>query len=411
MIERIEWDRLKPGMHAVDAGIDWLKEPYGYSRFQLLDAETIENLRKEGYLYAFIDTSLPGQAGHRAGQTGNATVAPAVTDKNRAKWQANRKEAMPLKRQIPLQKELVVARSTYKNCLKTARNYIDGARRGEQIDCSSAEPVVEEIMGSITRNPDALYSIAKLRVVDDYTYSHCVNVAVLGIMFSKYLGFSAEVQREVGTAALFHDLGKARVPLEILNAPRKLTDEEFSVIQNHARLGYEQLKNAPDFTDDILNGVLEHHERHDGSGYPHGLAGEQISPVARILSVVDVYDALTSRRVYKKTIPSHQVLAMIFQQREKDFYPGLAEHFAKMVGIYPVGSVVRLNDGSCGVVSGSNPERPTRPVIIQVLNARGIKTPAKEIDLLDSGLEVQRCLMRTESIIDPYEVLGITTTG
>ncbi len=385
MIERVTCDQLEPGMFTVDTGVDWRQEPYAYCRNQVLDEAAIHALREEGYLYAFVDTG-------RSIKPSDEMVM-SIT---------------PLKADIPLQEELVVAQASYTASLDAARGFMDAVRNGDEVDCSVAEPAVHSIMESLGRNPDALYGISKLRNADDYTYSHCVNVSVLSTMFAKYLGFSEKTQYDVGMAAMLHDLGKSLIPLSILNAPRKLTDEEFEIMRSHSYLGYAQLQRVESFSEDMRLGVLQHHERYDGTGYPGRLAGDQISPIARILAVVDVYDALTSKRVYKKKLPSHQVLAMMFQRRGQDFYPGLAEHYAKMIGIYPVGSVVELKNGLVGVVSASNPEKPTKPAVTLVQDNQGRAFAPKEINLADyKDLDVKRCLLPEETRIDPQEVLGI----
>jgi HD-GYP domain-containing protein (c-di-GMP phosphodiesterase class II) len=304
--------------------------------------------------------------------------------------------------------EMPAAKATYTDALVLSQVFIDGIRRGENVDLIKAKPLVENMIKSLGRNSDALMALCKLRSKDDYTYSHSVNVSVLGLMFARHMGFSHEQQLQTGMAGLYHDLGKSLIPLNVLNAPRSLTEEEFALLRKHPRLGYEQVKKTPGFSQEILMGIYDHHERYNGGGYPRGVAGDAISLTGRVLGIADVYDALSSTRSYKEAVLPHRVLGIMYQMRSEDFFPGYMEQFIRMLGIYPVGSVVELQDGHVGVVSGSNKATPTKPRVLIIRDKEGKLLQPYECDTSTGQCSpVQRCLTAAENPIDPAKVLGV----
>lgn len=404
MLKKISTKKLVPGMFVVDSGINWLDNPYLYSADVLVTDELIESILGEGYQEVFIDTercekdSL-GQYKEITEEFGEVLAdaeAPAEREHTRRVIDTSLAVEMP------------AAKDTYANAVELSRNYMDGIRRGDNVDLHKSKSLIDSVMASLGRNPDALMGLCKLRDADDYTYTHSVNVSVLAMMFAKYMNFPHNVQHAVGMAGMFHDLGKALVPIELITAPRQLSDEEFAILRKHPRLGYEHVKKTPGFTQDILLGIYDHHERFNGSGYPRGISGDTISLTGRILAMVDVYDALSSRRPYKEAMLPHKVLGIMYQMRGEDFYPGFMEHFIRMLGIYPVGSVVQLETGETGVVSSANQGKPTKPKVLVLLNAKQQRVQPLEIDTSRRGFpQIIRCLTEGESPIDAGKALNI----
>ena len=177
------------------------------------------------------------------------------------------------------------------------------------------------------RNPGALISLARLKTADDYTYMHSVAVCALMVALSRQLGLDAELTRELGMAGLLHDMGKALIPTEVLNKPGKLTDEEFAMIKRHPAEGHRLLVEGATVGDIPLDVALHHHERWDGSGYPHGLARKSIPESARIVALADVYDALVHARVYKPAYSDQQALEIMAAERGRHFDPALFDIF------------------------------------------------------------------------------------
>jgi len=264
----------------------------------------------------------------------------------------------------------------------------------------------------VLRNRDALTSLGKLRCRDEYTYTHCVNVSVLAMAFGDYLGLPQGELMGLGQAGLLHDLGKARIAESILNKPGRLTDEEFEAIRKHPLEGYFLVKEHQ-LGVKLIRGMLEHHEKYDGRGYPRGLSGEQIHPYARIIALADVFDALTSQRAYKKAMTTNQAMTLMFGMRGKDFFPSLVDSFIKSLGIYPVGSMVRLNTGEIGFVTISNPEQPLFPTVKICFDASFRSRMTVEADLSVAGpsnggsrITIAECLDPRDFKIDPLRYIS-----
>lgn len=282
---------------------------------------------------------------------------------------------------VSLEQELPTARRLYAESLKHVRGFMDGVRQGTVIDPREAAPLVDGFIESVFRNESAAATLFKLRDFDAYTYTHSLNVSVLSVLLGRRLGLDRIALREVGVAGMLHDLGKARIPEAILNKPGKLTPAEFEVMKSHPEQGFALLQGLPGLNGDMLRAVIEHHERRDGTGYPRGLKEQDIGLYSRIISVADVYDALTSRRVYKEPMAPAKALGLMYQWRDRDFTPQVIEHFIRCLGVYPLGSLVQLSGGEHALVMAANPEHPAEPVVRVILDSRLRPVPPRTLDL------------------------------
>ncbi|MDR1659990.1 MAG: HD-GYP domain-containing protein [Desulfovibrio sp.] len=387
---------LKAGMYVANPGIDWRGRPYLYMREGLLASDDeVRNIAAEGYLEVYIDPD-------RSPAYADAASLEAEPDGAEVRGKA------PAGPKVPFVVEIKAAAEAHDAAVDYARAFMSDIRFGK-LDMSPASNIVERIMRSLDNNTDALQSLCRLRRTDSYTYMHCVNVSVLSSMFARYMDKGAQTTRAIGLAGLFHDLGKALVPPQILNAPRRLSDAERLVMNTHPTLGYEQIKDVPNIIPEVLQGVLHHHECYNGSGYPAGLSGYDVSEVGYIVALADIYDALTSRRVYKDGMPPQRALGIMYEMRGRALRPEMVAAFIRMLGVYPVGSVVELSDGSLGVVSAGNPDTPVKPMVIPVKDAEGAYLPKSMLNLAspDNTLSIVRSVPEATAGIDPAAVLDL----
>jgi len=272
------------------------------------------------------------------------------------------------------------------------REFLQDARLGRQTDTVKVGATVGRMVDSVFRNMDALTSLARLKSFDDYTFSHCVNVSILSITLGRHMGLERPELEELGTGAILHDIGKMLVPEKILNKPGRLTDDEFTVIKRHPEYGKEVLTSST-----IREGAMliatQHHERYDGSGYSKGLARDDIHPYARIAAVADVYDAMTSNRVYQNGMAPEEALKRLYLMRGTHFEPHIVERLIKCLGIYPIGTFVELNTGELAVVKMVNRSHPMQPRV-EILTDRD-KRPCKSAFEADLKDEVGRWVVAT----------------
>ena len=250
----------------------------------------------------------------------------------------------------------------------------------DTVDVENVKSVVNKIVDELLSNDDILYNLTEIKTVDDYTFGHSVSVCILSLITGIGIGLDTAQLRELGIGAILHDIGKLCIPRDILTKPCQLTIEEFEEIKKHTLLGYELLKRSGQLNLISSYIALGHHERYDGSGYPLRLKNGEIQLYARIVAVADVYDALTSDRVYRKKLKPHEVYEYITSLGIHHFDPLVVENFVKFVTVYPVGTGVMLNTRERAVVVKHNRKMPTRP-LVRIVYDEDMKRLSKEIDL------------------------------
>lgn len=251
-------------------------------------------------------------------------------------------------------------------CVKSIKNIYTKLSSNKLLNVEVVDHLnsyVEDIIDSIMSNDDIMVNIIDLKGYDDYTYAHSVNVAVLSIALGIKLNNNRNVLNKLGMAALLHDIGKMFIPKKIINKNSSLTKDEFTQVKRHPVRGYELLKDNGNFSHCSCIGILHHHERFNGEGYPSGISGEEISLLARIIMICDVYDALTSDRPYRKALFPSEAVEYIMGSSGSLFDPGIVRSFLKIIAPYPVGMSVKLSNNKSGIVVKNYPDACMRPLV------------------------------------------------
>ena len=399
MIKKVTVDKLKPGFFVHDFNCGWLHHPFLKNQIALHSDKEIERVVRYGIREVYIDTAkgldiddAPTRHEIDSAIHGEiAGLAPAAP---------RRRSETPLAQQVSRAKKLIA------DAKRATQRLMDDVKLGKQIDMGQVETVVERMTESVLGDGDALVSLLRIKSKDEYTYLHSLAVSALCISFGQSMGFDPVKLKGIGIGGLLHDIGKVRIPDEILNKPGPLTDTEFEIMKEHVEHGNELLQQTTHLDESAICVTAHHHERLDGTGYPQGLRGDEISLFGQMSAIVDVYDALTSERCYKDAVPPTEALRKIFEWSQSYLNRYLVEKFISHIGIYPVGSVVRLLSGAMGVVIRHGENDLLHPVVRIVYDWRHRRVnKATEVDLgsgtTGSSDAVIRCESASRLKLDP----------
>jgi len=353
MLKKIKVEDLVLGMYFCGFEAAWLDHPFWKNKFLLKNDSELRQAHASGIAYCWIDT----ERGLDVAQEEEAADSAAPLQETEPSAPEPEPTAAP-----PIDAVLLDAMALRETAKKATKAMFSAARMGKVLDMEHCVSVVEEIAGSVIQSPNGALSVLRLKLADEYTYLHSVAVCALMVALGRTLGLDEAACREAGLGGFLHDVGKAFIPHELLNKPGKLSDEEFSQIKKHPELGYKYLSQDPNVPDYARDVCLHHHEKIDGNGYPEGLRSGAITLYSRMAAICDVYDALTSDRPYKRAWdPAEAISAMATWTGHFDRAMFLA--FVKTLGIYPVGSIVKLESGRSGFVIRQNAQDLTRPVL------------------------------------------------
>lgn len=376
MIRKIAAKQLLPGMYVVDLHCRWLETTFWRTRFAVEDDEQIARILDDGISEVSIDTTrgidLP--------------MAPAVSMarlnevERKFKSMAEIKAAIPHK--VSLGEERRRAARLLPEATGTLTTLIASARAGIKVDAGELEPLVQRMIASVMRNPDALVPLARLKQMDTYATEHAVATAALIIALGRQQGLGEPELEKLAMGALVKDIGHAAIDAKLIAKPGSLSRAEYSVMQSHVEEGLAVLEATAKLPELSVAVLLEHHERFDGSGYPYHTAGENISAAGRMAAIVDSYDAMTSQRPYRLAISPSMALAQLYDERGNQFDPALVAAFVRTVGIYPVGTLVLLESGHLAVVDEIHPDNSLTPVVRVIYHTgRGQYVAPTTVDL------------------------------
>ena len=364
MLKKIRIFDLQVGMYVVDTGLSWLDHPYLYCTEGAVDSEeAIRAIRAEGFSETFIETDKNQVCRDTQRIYDKAAVERAMEEALRES-----PSFLVSNKSVPLAVEMQAATGIHSRSLISLRYAMEAVASGVPLELQQCQDTARDIAASVSRNRDALICLSRLHDEGGYHIRHGVGVSVLAAAFGDFLGLNRTQVTELAVAGLMHDVGKALTPRDLLEKPGKLSDEEYQRLKRHPVESCSVVSASAPMPEHVLRGIAEHHERHDGSGYPRGLKGQEQSFFGRILAISDVFDALTQDRPYKDRLMPDKALSVMYALRGRDFEAALLERFIKCLGVYPTGSLVRMSSGEFAVVAESNPDTPLRPKITVVFD-------------------------------------------
>ena len=359
-IKRIPVEKLEVGMYVSDQ-TEHLTENQMRTKGFIRRPDTLEKLKQKGLQEIHIDVSK---------------------GKDSPFAQPLKKAQQALQAKVTLKEEIAKAKKVYDEARGLVGDLLKDVKLGKPINVGPMESLANDINNSVLNNSNALLCLSAIREKDQYLMEHSINVAILMGIFTKFLGYEHDTAHQLVTGALLHDIGKIRVPNEVLNKAGKLTDEEWVEMKRHVVYGQSVLQDSPGISDIAKAICGQHHERLDGTGYPLGLKDSEISVYGRLASVVDIYDAVTADRVYHKGKPPSEAMKLLLEISGNHLDKSLVYDFIRCMGVYPVGTAVELSNGKIGVVISANAAKPDKPLVRTFYNARHKHyDKVKELDL------------------------------
>lgn len=379
MIKRVPIAALKVGMYISDLNNDWIPHNTQRKKGVIKREETIEKIRRMGVQYVYIDVEKGLDAQ-------DAETAQEVDQRNEQALQNAGEQRPGIQHKVALTEEIVIAQRIHSQAQDLVGSFMNNVKMGAAIDIAPIHQLADELQNSVLRNANALSCLGRIREKDNYLLEHSVNLSVLMSLFGNYRNLPADVLHQTVVGALLHDLGKILTPDDILHKPGRLTAEEFEVMKLHARHSRDILASTEGIGEIAVITAAQHHEKLDGSGYPEGLKGEEITEYGRMVAITDVYDAITSDRVYHKGMTPSQGLKKLLEWSGDHLDPELVKQFIRCIGLYPVGSLVLLESGRLGVVVETNDQDQRLPVVRVMYHTRfRLPITVETIDLSRAG--------------------------
>lgn len=406
--EKVSVRDLVVGMYVAKLDRPWVGTPFPIQGFHIRNIEEI-NALTHYCKHVFVDVernNLPG--GLHSKKSSHSTKCIAS-----AKGSSFIKLRGTYKTTKPLQKEINTASHLHEEVSVAVDHVMEKLRDGKSLELYEIQNAANKMVDSITRNPDAMVWVCKIKDKDEHTYRHSVRASIWAIAYGRHLGLGKETLQTLALGVLLCKVGMTKLPAEFLSTPvSELMPDDVETMKKYVDHGVEILRQTPGIDNEIISIVWSHNERHDGSGYPRRLLGEQIPFMARIAGIVDCYESLTNPRPGIEPLTSSQAMARLHDMRNKEFQHEVVEEFIQAIGIYPTGTIVQLSSGEVGVITEQNPERRLRPVVTVVLDEN--KKPLKLrriINLLKQTkdrdgkrLDISKSLPQGAYDIDPSKI-------
>ena len=387
-LEKVATTDLTVGLYVERLDRPWTETPFLFQGFFIHDQDEIEALKhhcRHVYVDAWrsLEGTLPGMNGAHAGSEHHPLDGGRQTAVRSTLAPARTRDRVVYEKRVPVEHEMPVAEKIHIEAGRITKAILTGLQQDGSLDINLASEIVEPMMESVLRNPDALIWLSRMKHYDSYIYHHSVNCSIWGLAFSRHLGLDKQSIYEIGLGCMLFDVGKTRLPEGLLSKAEKLTPDEWKTAREHVLHSVAILEHTGGVTNRVMNMVRSHHERFDGSGYPDHLTGNHIPTFAKIAGMVDSYDALVSPRPYARQRAPYEAIREIYQWRGTLFQKEVVEQFMQVVGVFPTGSLVELNTGAVAVVTAQNEARRLRPRIMLLLDENKRRLPHFETaDLL-----------------------------
>jgi putative nucleotidyltransferase with HDIG domain len=391
----ISIDQLRPGMRIEKIDRSWFATPFFRHRTAGISADRIEQLKACGI--RSVEVVIDDQPA----PVDDVVADPKETVKDSSGFDAKTGPEVNEPLSVSFEEELPAAKQVYKAAKTVIQGAMQDVRLGRAVNMDAVNQVVTDMTESVFRNPDALASLSRLKQFDEYTFYHSVNTSLLAMSLGRDMGFDRGELHQIGVGTLLHDIGKTKIPVELLNKPGRFQPDEMEIMKQHVMRGVEVLSETTGLTEVYWKPALEHHERVDGSGYPYRRTKDNLSRFGLIAAVVDIYDAITSDRCYHKGRPAHDALQYLYLISLKGHLdPDLVHRFIRVVGVFPVGSVVELNTGELAVVRRVHRDVPLEPQVVIVKNAGNVLlSNPRECDLRQQTESPTRTIV---TVKDPH---------
>ena len=395
MDKRVNAADLKVGMWVTMLDRPWLDTPFSTQAFFVASRADIEDLKK--YCdYVFIDPERGRAASvYMTDMDEPEAAQPVDTDDDLPAFEIVYEDTATVQQELPVAEVVQADAKTH------LHEIMEEVRAGAKLEIGVVNQIVAPMLESVLRNPDASLWLNRLKEADDYTYSHSVDNCTVAIAFGRHLGLPKKELENLAIGMLMLDVGKMRLPSELLNKPGRLTEAEFEEVRLHVEYGLETLEASGGFGRDAFDIARTHHERHNGTGYPNQLSGNLIPVYGRIAGIIDCYAALTSARSYSRAMSQNKALQKIYDWRNVFFQAELVEEFIQCMGMYPTGSIVEMSSGEIGIVLSQNRARRMRPKVMLVLDPE--HQPYESYAILDLMAQFESQESRALDIVKSLE--------
>jgi len=373
MLTKVYSSDVKKGMFVSSLDRPWVDTPFMFQGFLILEEEDIKLIQKY-CAYVQVDwtrsTLQPSIASYT--DTGLASQIPVsnpfLSNKRPSFIPSNIELSMYVDAK-PIEEEVAPAESAHSNAVDTLNNLALDIQSNKLISIEDTKIATKDVVNSMVRNPDAMMWVTRLRMQDEVTYGHGLQVAVYMVALGRHLGLPRDLLDSLCTIGLLLDIGKIKIPKVLLQKKGRLTSEEFEMIKSHVQHSINILQDTSGLHPDVLQGIAQHHERENGSGYPDGLSGNEISLFGRMAAIVDSFSALTNPRIYAEIMPAYEALQTLSIFNSELYQPSMVEQFIQAIGVFPVGSMIELSSGEVAIVISHSKVRRLKPRVLIITDS------------------------------------------